>query len=54
MNSPQRRVLVAIVGLVLALWLFRQVREFLRQDACLDRGGIWNRPTQECTGAPQY
>ena len=39
---------VLIVGVMVGFLFFYEVREFLKQDRCLDRGGRWNAEQGVC------
>jgi len=46
-------LLVLLLTLVLGLWLGWHANTFMAQDACLDRGGVWDHETRTCrTGRP--
>lgn len=50
-----RRSLVVAVALFIfaaGLWMGWAANSFLAQDACLDRGGAWNREHRTCETAP--
>jgi hypothetical protein len=50
-EGVMRKLLKPVILLVLVvatLWMLQALVPFLRQDACLDRGGSWNSGTGRC------
>jgi hypothetical protein len=45
-------VLVIIVATLSAIFAVRSLKNFLDVDACLDRGGAWDKQASICVGTP--
>jgi hypothetical protein len=54
MPKRARNALLILVMIALVLWGVHVLREWIRSDSCMDRGGAWNASTDECLGAPQF